>query len=149
MSYGFRIVRVTSVAPQQLYNCLADAETWSEWAPMVGRSELARPGTPDPLGAGAIRRIRGLAIIRVDEQIVEAYPPSYQRYTLRGLPLIDYCGEVRLSRADSSTRLEWTGRFRPQIPATGYMLAKFLEWSIARIADALIIRCQTVTTNKS
>jgi hypothetical protein len=82
MPYGFRIERDTTVAAQKLYDRLADVAAWDQWAPMVSRSELVQSGATDPLGAGAIRRMQGLGgLLTVDEEILEATSPSYQRYT--------------------------------------------------------------------
>lgn len=143
MTSRFRVERMTSVAPQMIYKRLADAESWSQWAPLVSRSQLIKPGAPDPLGAGAIRRVGGLVVVSADEEILEATPPSYQRYTaVRGLPVSDYCGEVRLDKVGEGTHLVWTGQFEPLIPGTGRLLASLLRLAIARIADAVIAVCE-------
>jgi uncharacterized protein YndB with AHSA1/START domain len=64
MTSSFRVERTTSAPPAPIYDLLADASGWRNWAPLVGHSELIRQGTPDPLGAGAIRRIGGLVVLR-------------------------------------------------------------------------------------
>jgi hypothetical protein len=148
MPSGFRVVRSTSVAPQQLYDRLANVPAWSQWAPMVSRSELIQEGTVDRLGAGAIRRMHSLrGLLTVDEEILEATSPSYQRYTLRGLPATDYVGEVRLDETSGRTQIVWTARFRPRVPGTGWALGKFLGFSIARITDSMIAACERSATH--
>jgi Polyketide cyclase / dehydrase and lipid transport len=143
MSYGFRIERDTAVSAQKIYDRLADAAAWDQWAPMVSRSELAQSGSPDPLGAGAIRRVHGPGgLLTVDEEIVEATSPSHQRYTVRGLPVRDYTGDVRIEEVDGRTRIVWTGQLTPRFAGTGTLMAKFLESSVRRIADNLIAACE-------
>jgi Polyketide cyclase / dehydrase and lipid transport len=139
MTSGFRVERLTPVAPEPIYNLLADAPAWKDWAPLVSYSELIRQGTPDPLGAGAIRRIGGLGFLRVDEEILEAQPPHYHCYTaVRGIPVSHYRGEVHLDSIDGGTRLVWTGTFEPRIPGSGRLLATLLRLAIGAIATRAI-----------
>jgi hypothetical protein len=91
------------------------------------------------LGAGAVRRIGGLAVLRVDEEILEARPPHYQCYTaVRGIPVSHYRGEVHLDSVDGGTRLVWTGTFEPRIPGSGRLLATLLRLAIGAIATRAI-----------
>lgn len=139
MTSGFRVERVTPVAPERIYKLLAEAPAWKNWAPLVSYSELIGQGTPDPLGAGAIRRIGGLGFLRVDEKILEARPPHYQCYTaVRGIPVSRYRGEIHLDSVDAGTRLVWTGTFEPRIPGSGWLLATLLRLAIGAIASRAI-----------
>lgn len=139
MTSGFHVERMTSAPPEAIYHLLADAAAWREWAPLVSHSELIRQGTDDRLGAGAIRRIGGLKVLRVDEEILEAQPPHYQHYTaLRGIPVSNYRGTVQINDADEGTQLVWTGTFEPRIPGTGRFLAALLGLAIGRIASRAI-----------
>ena len=135
---------MTSAPPERVYDLLADAAAWRRWAaPLVSHSELIHQGTPDPLGAGAIRRIGGLKVVRADEEILEARPPHYQRYTaLRGIPVSNYCGEVNLKEVAAGTELVWTGTFEPRIPGTGRLLAVLLRLAIAAIASRAIAEAE-------
>ncbi|MGZ3676560.1 MAG: SRPBCC family protein [Ktedonobacterales bacterium] len=72
MGSGYRVELESSAPPSRIYDLLADAAAWEKWAPLVGHSELIRRGSPDPLGAGAIRRVSGLKVLRAEEEIVEA-----------------------------------------------------------------------------
>ena len=124
MTSGFRVERVTPVAPELIYSLLAEAPAWKDWAPLVSYSELIRQGTPDPLGAGAV---------------LEARPPHYQCYTaVRGIPVSHYRGEVHLDSVDGGTRLVWTGTFEPRIPGSGRLLATLLRLAIGAIATRAI-----------
>jgi hypothetical protein len=139
MTSGFRVERMTPVAPERIYSLLAEAAAWKEWAPLVSYSELIRQGTPDRLGAGAVRRIGGMGFLRVDEEILEARRPQFQCYTaVRGIPVSDYRGEVHLDSVDGGTRLVWTGTFEPRIPGSGRLLATLLRLAIGAIATRAI-----------
>ena len=140
---------MSSAPPVGIYHLLADAASWRRWAkPLVSYSELIRQGTPDPLGAGAIRRIGGLKVVRADEEILEARPPHYQRYTaVRGIPVSNYCGEVQLDELEAGTKLVWTGTFEPRIPGTGTVLALLLRLAIATIADRAIAAAEQATAS--
>lgn len=139
MTSGFRVEATTTASPESVYDLLANAADWKNWAPLVSYSELTRLGTPDPLGAGAIRRIGGFGVLRVEEEILEARPPHYQRYTaVRGLPASKYRGEVQLDRVEGGTRLVWTGTLEPLIPGSGWLLATSLRLAIRAIATRAI-----------
>jgi Polyketide cyclase / dehydrase and lipid transport len=120
MTFGFRVERATSAPPERLYGVLADVVAFREWAPLFRYSEIIRPGTPDPLGAGAVRRLGPVKWATVDEEIVEARPPHYQRYIgVRGFPVAQYRGEIRLSQLETGTQLLWTVTFEQKVPGTG------------------------------
>ena len=139
MPSGFHVERTTSATPEAIYHLIADAAAWREWAPLVSHSELIRQGTDDRLGAGAVRRIGGLKVLRVDEEILEARAPHYQHYTaLRGIPVSNYRGTVQINDVDEGTQLVWTGTFEPRIPGTGRLLAALLGLAISRIADRAV-----------
>jgi len=120
MTFGFRVERSTSAPPERVYDVLADVAAFREWAPLFRYAELIRPGTPDPLGAGAVRRLGPVKRATVDDEIVEARPPHYQRYIgVRGFPVAQYRGEIRLSPVESGTQLLWTVTFEQKVPGTG------------------------------
>jgi uncharacterized protein YndB with AHSA1/START domain len=139
MTFGFRVERATTAPPTRVYDLLADAAAWREWVPFIGYSELIRRGTPDPLGAGAVRRVGVFKGVSVDEEIVEARPPHYQRYTgVRGFPVSQYCGEIRLSEVDNGTELLWTVSFEQRVPGTGRTLAMIFRAVITKMANRAI-----------
>lgn len=95
MTFGFRVERATSAPSNRVYDLLADVAAFREWAPLIRYSELIRQGTPDPSGAGAVRRLGVCNAASVDEKIVEARAPHYQRYIgVRGFPVSQYRGEI-------------------------------------------------------
>ena len=139
MTFGFRVERAASVSPTKLYGVLADAAAFRDWAPLVGYSALIRQGTPDPLGAGAIRRLGPFKRASVDEEIVEARPPHYQRYVgVRGFPVSQYCGEISLSKAGTGTELLWTVTFEQRVPGTAPALTVIIRAVITKMVDHAI-----------
>jgi len=104
-----------------------------------GQSRIyAREGSPDIGGVGAIRRMGGYGL-SVDEEILEARPPHYQRYTiLRGAPVKNYCGEVHLEPAGGGTALLWTVRFTSTVPGLGPVLRIALGFLIGLVVKAMI-----------
>jgi hypothetical protein len=118
-----------SAAPPVVFEVIADATRWREWAgPMIDRSEWEREGDPPPGGVGAIRRLgRWPAFSR--EEVVEYDPPSHLAYTiLSGFPVRGYHADVDL-RADErgGTVIRWSGAFEPQVMGTGALLGEVLR----------------------
>lgn len=147
MTAGFRIELSSSASPAAIYDLLADADHWQDWVPVISRSELVRSGTEDRLGAGAVRRLVAVGLVPAEEQILEARRPDYQRYTLlAGMPVSDYDGQVRLQETADGTALTWTGVFRPRIPGTGWVLAKFLGMSVRFVATRAIAAAEKAQT---
>lgn len=139
MTFGFRVERASSAPPTRVYNVLAHVADFREWAPHVGYSELIRQGTPDPLGAGAVRRLGPYKWASVDEEILEARPPHYQRYIgVRGFPVSQYGGEIRLSQVETGTELLWTVTFQQRVPGTGRPLETIIRAVITSLADHAI-----------
>jgi len=139
MTFGLRVERSTSAPPERVYDVLADVAAFREWAPLFRYAELIRPGTPDPLGAGAVRRLGPVKRATVDEEIVEARPPHYQRYIgVRGFPVAQYRGEIRLSPVESGTQLLWTVTFEQKVPGTGRPLTALLRAVITYLVNHAI-----------
>jgi uncharacterized protein YndB with AHSA1/START domain len=135
---SIRVQRHSSAPPSAIYPLLADVPGWPRWAPAGAKAAYVREGSPDVGGVGAIRRMGGYGL-SVDEEILEARPPHYQRYTiLRGAPVKNYCGEVHLEPAGSGTALLWTVRFTATVPGLGPGLRIALGFLIDLVAKALL-----------
>ena len=139
MTFGFRVDRATSAAPERVYDILSDMAAFRAWAPLVRYSEWIKRGTPDPSGAGAIRRLGMSKGVSVDEEIVEAQPPYYQRYVgVRGFPVSHYGGEIHLSRVDAGSQFLWTVNFEQTIPCTGWPLQIIIRAVITYLVNHAI-----------
>jgi hypothetical protein len=128
----------SSAAPEEVFELVADARTWSTWAgPIIMRSWFGSEGTPPPGGVGAIRRL-GSRWFSTKEEITEYDPPHYLAYTILGRsPIRDYRAIVSFDSHDGGTRITWAGAFEPVVPGTGPLLAWILKRIIAGMASGL------------
>jgi hypothetical protein len=139
----FRVQRQSCAPPHAIYALIEDVPGWTEWAPLVKHARLAREGGQRSGGAGAIRRVGGLGLLTVDEEILEDRPPHYHRYTItRGLPVSTYSGEVHIEPLGNGSALLWTGVFTTRVPGLGPILRMFLGSAIAKLATAVVIAAE-------
>ena len=136
---SYTIVRRTTASPEALYALLADVPSWRRWAPGVSHAELVREGSPDPTGAGAVRRVGGPRPVRIEEEILEAEPGAMQRYTItRGLPVDGYQAVVRFERRGDATVITWEGSFTPKVGVLGPALKVALRSAVSGLARGLV-----------
>lgn len=130
-------VRRTVAAPVELaFARYADIPSWERWA-RLGRVGLARAGTPEPGGVGAIRAFR-TAGWTVEEEVTAFEPPRFLAYRLlRGMPLRNHEGWVRFSAADGGTQVEWSCRFDAPAPGLGRPLRVLVSWVFRRALEGL------------
>jgi len=141
---SFSLSLTTSAKAADLYALLADVPAWVSWAPLVSHATFVRQGTPDPTGAGAVRRVGGLGVISVDEEILEAVPGRKQRYTAtRGLPVSAYDATVEFDDAEGRTRLTWTSTFTAKPAVLGPVLKVLLRAAIGRLARGLVVAAES------
>jgi hypothetical protein len=81
----------------------------SSWGPGITVT-MDKPGTPDPNGVGAVRRISspGPGPDIVEEVVTFEAPNLFGYKALSGTPFPGYAGEVRLSPAGSGTHISYT-----------------------------------------
>lgn len=81
----------------------------------------------DPNGLGSVRRIRS-AGLSFEETIVAYQPPVLIEYTVsRGSPIKNHLGRIEFKDAPGGTRVDYSIRFAPRVPGTGWLLARILE----------------------
>ena len=119
---------------------LTDHRGMATWAPGLTVS-LGTPGSPDPNGVGAVRRIStpGPGPDIVEEVTTFDAPHVFGYKALSGTPFPGYAGEVRLSAAGTGTRIEYTisstATFAPvKIPLAGIgqVLLRLLVRAVSR-----------------
>jgi uncharacterized protein YndB with AHSA1/START domain len=92
-----------------VWDTLTDHVGMSGWSPGVTVT-MDKPGTVEPNGVGAVRRIAtpgpGPAI--VEEVITYQRPHVFAYKALSGAPFPGYVGEVRLTDEGSRTRISYT-----------------------------------------
>jgi hypothetical protein len=139
----FRVQRQSCAPPQVIFRLIEDAPGWTKWAPMVGHARLVREGSSRVGGAGAVRRVGGLGILSVDEEILEDRAPHYHRYTIaRGLPVSTYSGEVHVEPLGTGSALLWTGTFTTRVPGLGPILRLLLGRAIGMVATAVVVAAE-------
>jgi len=141
---SFRVEASCAAPRETVFALLADIPRWHEWAgPMVPRSDLDRPGSPEPFGVGAVRRL-GRAPIWSFEEITRFEPPYLLAYELRaGLPVRGYRSEVALSeRPDGGSHLTWSSSFESAPAGTSRFFAFFLRTLVGGFARRLCAQAE-------
>jgi uncharacterized protein YndB with AHSA1/START domain len=122
----------SSAPPEKVWELLADARTWPEWA------DFASAGVEEGAGEGEVRRFRrGRWTTR--ERVTAFEPPRRLGYELlSGIPVRDYRSEVLLApTGDGGTEIRWRSTFRQKLPLTGRALRKGLQRFVAETAEGL------------
>lgn len=96
-------------AIDKVWATLTDHVGMETWGPGITVS-LGTPGTPEPNGVGAVRRIStpGPGPDIVEEVTVFDAPNVFGYKALSGTPFPGYTGEVRLTPAGSGTAIAYT-----------------------------------------
>lgn len=124
----------TVAAPAaRVWAVLSDYEGMSSWAPGL-QITLARPGSPEPHGVGAQRRIKvapGMAPLV--EEIVAFEPDQRLSYRgVSGIPFRNYVGDVVLRPSGSGTEISYTISADNQLPGVATVLANVLLFGLKR-----------------
>lgn len=122
--------------PEAVWAVFTDHRGWERWAG-VREVVLRHEGDPPPNGVGASRVIRASGIA-VEEEVVAFEPPKRMVYRLiAGIPVRDHEAEVRFEPTQAGTLVVWRVRFRPLIPFTGRLIARFMRSSLRGILARL------------
>ena len=113
--HSYLVVTTSPAPPEQVFDLLADAPRWREWA---GSSIRESTWVSDATGGvGAVRKL-GRKPLYTLETITEFERPQRMSYTVAGLPVRDYRCTVELTRVGNGTEIRWSGRFTaPRIVA--------------------------------
>jgi hypothetical protein len=134
---------VASAPREKVWALVADHAGWKDWGPW-DLSEVEQPGSPDPNGVGAIRRMRAKERTlgrkpTLREQVNIFEPPMRFGYTvLDGMPVKDYQATVTLTEAGEATEIvfhiEFTGKFPGVGAITRGVLQSFGQDATERLA---------------
>jgi uncharacterized protein YndB with AHSA1/START domain len=119
-----------------VWAAITDHEGMVGWAPLRSVT-LAREGSPDRNGVGAVRRMHGPGVT-IEEEVVAWDPPyAYDYRLLRGAPIRKHRGRIELSQQGEATEVRWRIEFRPVIPGTGWLLRLVLGQSLGSMLARL------------
>ena len=123
---------------ESVWATLTDHEGMSTWGPGVTVT-IDRPGSPEPNGLGAVRRISTPGPV-LTEEVVTFQAPNLFGYAARsGVPIPGYQGEVRLTPEGQGTRIDYTVSSTASFPPvkialaiTGQVLLRLLARAAAK-----------------
>lgn len=122
MKSSFTLTRTVNAPIERVFDAFTDHRRYKDMTPLRS-STLEREGDPAPNGLGAIRKL-GLAGPPIVEEVVGYDRPTYFAYkALKGLPVKEHLGEVRLSEAGAQTHVVYTINYTPSIPGPAVGLA--------------------------
>jgi uncharacterized protein YndB with AHSA1/START domain len=126
-----------AVPIDSVWDKLSNHVGMSSWGPGITVT-MDKPGTPDPNGVGAVRRISspgpGPDIV---EEVVTFEAPNLFRYkALSGTPFPGYAGEVRLTPAGSGTHISYTISSTSSFPLVKAPLALICQVLLRLLARA-------------
>lgn len=130
--HGYLVVTTSSATPEQVFDLLADAPRWREWAGSSIRESAWVDGTSG--GVGAVRRL-GRTPLYTLETITEFERPHRMSYTVSGLPVRGYRCTVELTPIGEGTEIRWSGRFAAP-PFLSGPLRALLRRTVAGFAAA-------------
>ena len=139
MKSSFTLSRTVNAPVGRVFDAFTDHRAYADMTPMR-KSTLEKEGDPAPNGVGAVRKL-SLAGPPIIEEVVGYERPSYFAYkAVKGLPVKEHLGEVRLSESgNDSTRISYTVSYTPSIPgpAVGIVLKQAINALLRGIAKSV------------
>lgn len=111
----------------KVFDAITDHEGMGAWMPGATVT-LDRPGSAERNGLGAIRRIRARGLVILEEVVRFERPTAMDYRVLRGGPIRDHLGAIRIEDHGDESGLEWRIRFA------------FPWWSGGELGAALLAR---------
>jgi hypothetical protein len=117
----------------------------------IRRSELVKPGDPDPNGLGAVRWV-WIGPLRFEEEITAFAPPSRLDYLIRDvktLPFRHEGGNIPLRPDGTGSRACGTSSFKIPIPLIGGALDRIFSLRLERGFGHVLERSAELSTHTS
>lgn len=136
---SFTLTRTTTAPIEAVFDRLTDHAAYKEMSAMR-ISVVEKPGSPDPNGLGAIRRVGLIGPTQTEEVTVFERPTRFV-YALRsGLPVRDHTGTVDLVAVPTGTHITYTVKSTPAlpIPGLGLVLGLALKQGISGLLDGIV-----------
>lgn len=138
MKSSFTLTRTVNAPIDTVFDAFTNHAGYADMTPMR-KSTLEKEGDPAPNGVGAVRKLV-LAGPPIYEEVVGYDRPSYFSYkALKGLPVKEHLGEVRLTASGQDTRVVYTISYTPSIPgpAVGLILKQAVGALLRGIAKSV------------
>ncbi len=125
-----------NASAEVLWKALSEHETMTDWWPLK-KVSLIREGEGDRNGVGAVRRMEGLGPA-LEEEVVAWYPGrGYDYKLIKGAPMKDHFGTVRILPVGEANMVQWRIQFRSTIPGGGaitqWILRKLIEYVLGNL----------------
>lgn len=131
------VTRTVPAGVDAVWSILSNHAGMTGWAPGL-KATVTKPGTTEPDGLGAVRRISTpLPVPAIVEEIVAFEPGRRLRYkALAGVPLKNYFGDVVLTPAGTGTTISYTIGADQRVPG----LDKVAVRTIAAVLCSMLVR---------
>lgn len=135
----FRFVSTVDLAitPEQLFEVLADAESWPQWATVITKVTWT---SPEPRGVGTTRTVHMRGGIVGDEEFLAWQPYSHMAFRFNEASsgsIAAFAEDYRVVKTPGGSHLTWVMAMKPNgvgarigmtlgRPVMGWMFQKFL-----------------------
>ncbi|MGD1112405.1 MAG: SRPBCC family protein [Mycobacterium sp.] len=105
-----------AITPEQLFEVLADAESWPRWAPVITKVTWT---SPEPRGVGTSRTVKMRGIVG-DEEFIAWEPFSHMAFRFNACStrsVAAFAEDYRVQVIPGGCRLTWTMAQKPAGPA--------------------------------
>jgi uncharacterized protein YndB with AHSA1/START domain len=133
---SFTLTREIDAPPETVFSVLTDHAGYAKLTPLR-KSELERPGEPDPNGVGAIRRLTAVGPPIREEVIASVAPNRFSYTVLSGLPVRDHVGTVELSEEGGRTKMVYAIRTQPTLPVVGFAVVAAVKQAVKGLIDGV------------
>ena len=137
--FKVRIERIINKDIETVFELLSDHANYKQF-PGIQDSKLLEPGKDEPNGIGALRFIDG-GSLKFVERITDFQRPVKLNYLIeQSKPIFieHQIGEIRLSKVEQGTHVEWVSEGHFSIPLLGYLIDKLSEKQIQRAFGAVL-----------
>ena len=128
-----------AITPEQLFEVLADAESWPRWAKVITKVTWT---SPEPYGVGTTRVVDMIGGLTGDEEFLAWEPYTYLAFRFNGCSnkaVAAFAEEYRVVETPGGCRLTWTVAQKPNGSARwglvlgGPLMNLTFKWFLANL----------------
>ena len=128
-----------AITPEQLFEVLADADSWPRWAKVITKVTWT---SPEPYGVGTTRTVDMRGGLTGDEEFLAWEPYTYLAFRFNSCSnkaVAAFAEEYRVVETPGGCRLTWTMAQKPNGPARfglvlgGPLMNLSLKWFLANL----------------